>query len=87
MNGETREEGRPRRLDPVLYTAKDVADLLGVSVATVRRLVQLKQLPPSRKVAGRTAKWFREDVDVYLYRLRTPQVAANVEVGGRAANA
>jgi excisionase family DNA binding protein len=53
-----------------LLTIEDIAEMLSVSETTVRKLVKDKELAAPRKVAGRSARWFPEDVEDYLTKLR-----------------
>lgn len=59
-------------MDPAqkLLSWKEVARLLGVSLSTVRRLVDEKRLPRPKNVAPKTPRFFRRDVEIYLDRLQ-----------------
>jgi excisionase family DNA binding protein len=57
-----------------LLSVEDVADYLGVPVATVRRWRYVGDGPRSLKV-GRHVRYRREDVDAWLDAQATPQPA------------
>jgi excisionase family DNA binding protein len=48
-----------------LLTAREVAELLRVSVSTLERLTRAGDGPPSVKF-GRSRRWLRRDVDQWL---------------------
>ena len=54
-----------------LLKLEDLAQRLGCSTATVRRLVRAGHLPPGRKLLpeGDARRWFEQDLQVYLWRL------------------
>jgi excisionase family DNA binding protein len=53
---------------PMFFTTREVADLLGVSVRTVRREVAKKRLMPHR--IGGQHRFAEADVDTYLASAR-----------------
>lgn len=57
---------------PELLTAADVADLFNVSITSVRRLQQQRQLP-FLKVGG-SARFLRSDVVQYLQKRRVEPI-------------
>ncbi|QAU42208.1 helix-turn-helix domain-containing protein [Bradyrhizobium guangdongense] len=57
-----------------LLTVVDVAKILRISIATVRRLQQQRRIP-FLKVGGRV-RFIRRDVDAYLQNRRVPSIDA-----------
>lgn len=51
-----------------LLTAKEVADYLNVSVPTVRRMSDRKELPAPIRLSDRVVRWDRTQLDAYLDR-------------------
>lgn len=51
-----------------LIPTKKVAELLGVDVRTVHRLVERQHLPAALKIEGKTGAWLfsRDVVEMYL---------------------
>jgi len=59
------------KLEKEFYDTRELADLLGVAVITVRRLVDRGDLPYYR--VGRQKRFRREDVEAYLDSVRVAQ--------------
>jgi excisionase family DNA binding protein len=53
----------------LLLTLRQVAEILGVCVRSVRRSIDRGELPKPVRV-GRAVRMFKSDVDAYLQRLR-----------------
>ncbi len=49
-----------------LLTARQVAELLGVSLWTLRRWTRGGQGPPPHRIGPRAIRYSREDVDTWL---------------------
>ncbi len=64
MNGDMAARGRR------LLTARDVADVLGVDVRTVRRWREAGKLPAPLTLGDSVLRWHPEDVDAWLEELR-----------------
>jgi len=56
-----------------LLNLAQVADTLAVSETTVRAMIRAGKLPKGRKVHGDAVRWFRSDIEGYLFRLRSEE--------------
>jgi predicted DNA-binding transcriptional regulator AlpA len=57
-----------------LFSVKDVAEMVGVSVRQIWRLVAGNKFPQPVHV-GHSARWLRSDVETYLDKLKGARVA------------
>lgn len=55
----------------ILYNAKEVAKILGISVITLRKFVYSKKegFPQPRKISCRLLRWSKRSIDDYMTRL------------------
>lgn len=56
-NGDSRDE---------LISARDLAEILKVSKATLYRLKSTRQLPPELRIGKRGVRWLRSEVEMWL---------------------
>lgn len=59
---------------------KRVAAMLDVSARTVWRLVEQGRLPAPQRLTGNTVRWAVEDVEDFLYRVKTGQYSEDKEI-------
>lgn len=52
---------------PRLMDETEVAAALGLSIDTLRRLIEASEFPAAVPVSEGTRKWFPEDIRAYLY--------------------
>jgi len=53
-----------------LLNIKEVADVLGVSTRTVRRIVASGQLSIPKNVGKRNSRWLQSEIITYIKRMR-----------------
>jgi excisionase family DNA binding protein len=58
----------PKANVPHCWSIRQVAEYLGVSVKTVRRMVDDGSFPKGRRFAGRTVRWKADAVQVWFDR-------------------
>lgn len=61
------DSGQPQKRATLLVNAREVSELLGVSVRTVNRWYEINEMPPPvRTPGGGHRRWKRRDIEIWV---------------------